>query len=74
MNEEELSLYAKTLKSFRDTYDLYLGSVSRSYGTSNDTYRTKLHELIPQVTRIVAIVHGGGEYYQDDKTYSFYAN
>lgn len=73
VDKEELSNYKNNLVSFRDTYQQYIGSANRSYGTSSDRLRTQLHEKVPLVTNIVAIVHGGGQYFQDKEEHSFYA-
>lgn len=73
MNKEKLSKYREILVKFREDYQAYVANASHYYGTSNDRLRTPLHEKIPVLTRIVALVHGHGEYQQDKTTYSFYA-
>ena len=73
MNKQDLDHYKEILTSFRRDFKSYVSDPSNYRGTSYDRLRTPLHEKIPVITRIVSRVHGGGEYFQKEKQFSFYS-
>lgn len=73
MKKEELTQYRSILESFREDYRRYMGTVNRSFGTSNEHYRNQLQERVVKIADIVARVHGGGKYTRKSETYSFYS-